>query len=128
MAAKKSGKKTGRKAAKARKLPKTIAGVKVPKELRAPGGRLLEVVSNPLVIDAAAAALAAAAARFAETLRDRPDAPRATRAAPASKPASKSASTPAADLGAILAATALEGMRRLGTVSAADDPNGREKS
>jgi hypothetical protein len=86
--------------AKGPKLPKRIAGVKVPKELREPGGKLLAAVQNPLVIDLAAAALAAAAAR----MRDTADQARGPGAGPRRPD----------DLGAILTATALEGVRRLG--------------
>lgn len=92
MAKKKNGK------ASAAKLPKRIAGVKVPKELRAPGGRLLQAINNPLLIDAAAAALMAAANRLAQS--------RLPKVAAAPKPQ--------ADLGAILSTLAIEGMRRLG--------------
>ena len=60
-------KKTGK--AKVPKLPKRIAGIKVPKELRDPGGQLLQAMNNRLLVDAAAAALAAAAKRFAEPRR-----------------------------------------------------------
>lgn len=88
-----------KKHGKPAKLPKRIAGVKVPKELREPGGRLLAALTDPIVIDAAAAALAAAATRLAAGLGNVPPAPKT--AAPR-------------ELGAILAATALEGVRRIG--------------
>jgi hypothetical protein len=84
------------------KLPKRIAGVKVPKQLREPGGRLLDAVTHPLVMDIAAAALMAAAAR----LRD--EASKAAAAGDGSAPRNVSP-----DLGTILAATAVEGVRKI---------------
>lgn len=103
MAKKKNGK------AKTPKLPKRIAGVKVPKELREPGGRLLEAMNNRLLVDAAAAALAAAANRLAE--------PRRAAGAPKTQPA---------DLAAILSSLAVEGMRRFGASNRAE--NGAAKA
>lgn len=50
------------------KLPKHIAGVKVPKALRAPGGRLLAMIEDPLVMDLAAATLSAAATAWVARL------------------------------------------------------------
>lgn len=96
--------------AKAPKLPKQIAGVKVPKELREPGGKLLAAVRHPLVLDIAAAALIAAAAGL------RNEGAKARAATPDSGSPKPKAG---ADIGAILAATALEGVRRL-TEGAAD--------
>jgi hypothetical protein len=119
LAKKKQKKAKGDKpaAADATKLPKRIAGVKVPKELREPGGKLLEAVRHPLVMDVAAAALIAAAAGL------RKGSPSAGSGTPAPKPAP--------DLGALLTATALEGVRRLsdaaarkGNGSTAEKPDG----
>ncbi|HEY0116939.1 MAG TPA: hypothetical protein VGB54_14590, partial [Allosphingosinicella sp.] len=62
--AKASGKASGKASTKASggaKLPKRVAGVKVPKQLREPGGKLLDAIRHPLVMDVAAAALMAAA-------------------------------------------------------------------
>ena len=89
------------------KLPKRIAGVKVPKKLREPGGKLLEAVRHPLVMDIAAAALMAAAA----ALRDG----KGKGAAPPAGARPAEARTP--DLGAILAATAVEGVRKIAQAS-----------
>lgn len=50
------------------KIPKRVAGVKVPKELRKKANRALELADNPVVREAAAAALAAGAARLIATL------------------------------------------------------------
>jgi hypothetical protein len=106
---KKQKKAKGGKAAhpEATKLPKRIAGIKVPKELREPGGKLLDAVRHPLVMDVAAAALIAAAAGLRKT------GPGDGADAPAPRPAK-----PGADLGTLLAATALEGVRRLGDAAA----------
>jgi hypothetical protein len=86
------------------KLPKHIAGIKVPKELREPGGKLLEAVRHPLVMDVAAAALIAAAAGLRKGSPSAGTGTTAGKAAPA--------------LGALLTATALEGVRRLGDAAA----------
>lgn len=93
------------------KLPKRIAGVKVPKELRASGGKLMEAVRNPLVMDLAAAALLAAAAG----LRERKSGDRVDGGS-GSRPTGQS------ELGAIIAAKAIEGVRKL----AAGAANGGE--
>ena len=108
MTKKKQKKAKGGKAAQAEapKLPKRIAGIKVPKELREPGGKLLEAVRHPLVMDVAAAALMAAAAG----LRKGADKPGAGAGAPQPKAGP--------DIGALLTATALEGVRRLGDAAA----------
>lgn len=49
-----------------KKLPKTIAGVKVPKELREAGAKAAVLLDHPMVIDLVAAALLAAAAAIRE--------------------------------------------------------------
>ena len=51
------------------KPPKRIAGVKVPKELRKSGAKLVDTLSHPLIADVAAAALMAAAG----ALREKPE-------------------------------------------------------
>lgn len=96
-------KKKDKKKAKdgAAKLPKRIAGVKVPKELRAPGGKLMEAVRNPLVMDLAAAALVAAAAGLREGKnRNRPE-------------KGDDGRDRGSDLGNLIAAKAIEGVRKL---------------
>lgn len=50
------------------KIPKRVAGVKVPKKLRKKANRALELADNPVVREAAAAALAAGAARLIAAL------------------------------------------------------------
>ncbi|WP_106638597.1 hypothetical protein [Allosphingosinicella vermicomposti] len=59
----KSGTKTkdGKKAKAKLKVPKTIAGVKVPKKVRTAADPVLRAVENPIVAEIAAAALVAAA-------------------------------------------------------------------
>lgn len=99
--AKKKDKKD-KKNAGAAKLPKRIAGVKVPKELRAPGGKLMEVVRNPLVMDLAAAALAAAAAGLREGKGKSGD-----------NPATGPHRGGSSELGAIIASKAVESVRKL---------------
>jgi hypothetical protein len=94
-----------KKKKKGAKAPKRIAGVKVPKPLREPAGKVVEALKNPVVADLAATALVAAAA----ALRDRPGAPTAAAAAGESQ-----AKSGAALLGNLLAAKAIEGMRKLG--------------
>ena len=127
MTKKKQKKAKGGKAAQpeAAKLPKRIAGIKVPKELREPGGKLLEAVRHPLVMDVAAAALISAAAGLRKGGAG--DRPGAGAGAPQPKPGP--------DIAALLTATALEGVRRLGDAAArqnkgngAADRNSESKS
>ena len=59
------GKKS--KKAKAHKLPKTIAGVKVPKELRDAGGMIARLARDPAAREVALAALTAALAARKDT-------------------------------------------------------------
>lgn len=58
-----------KKKADKNKLPKTIAGVKVPKELRKGRGDILSLASNPVVREIALAALAAGLAARKDTRR-----------------------------------------------------------
>ncbi|KAA2237428.1 hypothetical protein [Salinarimonas soli] len=53
------------KKAKAKKLPKTIAGVKIPKELRRKGGSLVDILESPTARMIAAEALMALAGALA---------------------------------------------------------------
>lgn len=50
------------KSAKSGKLPKTVAGIELPKELRKQGAKLLDLIKNPMVGDLVAAGLVALAA------------------------------------------------------------------
>jgi len=108
----KKKKKQKKAKSEAARLPKRIAGVKVPKELREPGGKLLEAVRHPLVMDVAAAALMAAAAGLRQ---GKP---------PTAGAAADPRADAAADLGALITATALEGVRRLGEAAARRDDKG----
>lgn len=65
------------------KVPKKIAGVKVPKKLRKTANRALKLADNPLVRDAAAAALAAGATRLLTSLEAALDDAATKRAKPA---------------------------------------------
>jgi hypothetical protein len=109
-----------KKKKKGAKAPKRIAGVKVPKPLREPAGRVVEALKNPVVADLAATALVAAAA----ALRDRPGA-----APPAA--GSAQAKSGAALLGNLLAAKAIDGMRKLseaGERPARGEPRTKDKN
>lgn len=92
------------------KLPKQIAGVKVPKHLRETGGKLVEAMRHPLFADVVAAALIAAAA----ALRDNKGVRSAT------SETGQRAST----LGTLLAATAADGVRKLATRAVEAKVNG----
>jgi len=50
------------KSTKAGKLPKSVAGIELPKELRKQGAKLLDLIKNPMVGDLVAAGLVALAA------------------------------------------------------------------
>jgi hypothetical protein len=67
----------GEKKAKKAKLPKEVAGVKLPKGLRKAGKKALKLAEQPIVGETVAAALLAAAA----ALREAPGTKRAARAA-----------------------------------------------
>lgn len=88
------------------KLPKRIAGVKVPKRMRRPGGKVLDALSHPLVADVVAAGLLAAAAAVRDSHSVR-------RAAIKAGDKAHDLRSGAASLGTIIAARAGEGARRL---------------
>jgi hypothetical protein len=101
------------KKSKKNKLPKKIAGVKVPKELRKAGGKLARIAEQPVAREIAFAALAAG-------LAARTDARKA-----AKKAAVETGGELAENAGwvsAALAAAALEASRRL--VDVIDDGKG----
>jgi hypothetical protein len=87
------------------KIPKRIAGVKVPKKLRKQAKHLLKISTSPMARDLAVAGLSLAAQRM---LDRRAAAPAAT-ARPDRKPRS---ALRGLDLGALLEAAAAEGARR----------------
>lgn len=109
---------------KAGKLPKRIGGVKVPKELRKSGAKMVDALSHPLLADVAAAALLAAAAalRDDETLR--------ATAAKARDDAGKSLRALSGEAGAfasLVASAAEAGMRQLKALDTAS-PSPRPKA
>jgi hypothetical protein len=63
---------------KAKKLPKTIGGMKIPKKMRKKGGKLLDKVNTPLGRELLAAGLVAAGAAIAKKNEARKVAVRAT--------------------------------------------------
>jgi hypothetical protein len=100
-------------AKKSKKLPKKIAGVKVPKELRKAGGKLAKLAEQPVAREIAFAALAAGLASRKETRK-------------AAKKAAVEAGGEVADsanwVSAALGAAALEAGRRI--VEVLDDGKG----
>lgn len=97
---------------KSSKLPKTIAGVKVPKQLRKSGGRAVAALKHPLVADLAAAALISAAAALKGNQRVRAA---AGDAADKAGDTARGLGAGAASLGTLIAAKAGEGARQLGS-------------
>ena len=92
------------------KLPKRIAGVKIPKKLRKRGGRLYALANNPLMADLMAFALLAAADRLTKQ-------PKVKKAGKAAKHAAENTTEAAGenviDFASILAMAAREGARAL---------------
>ena len=96
--------------AKNGKLPKRIAGVKIPKKLRKRGGKLYGLVNSPLIADLVAVALLAAADRITKQ-------PKVKKAGKAAKHAAADTAGAAGenviDFASILAMAAREGARAL---------------
>ena len=96
--------------AKNGKLPKRIAGVKIPKTLRTRGGKLYGLVNNPLIADLLAVALLTAADRIIKQ-------PKVKKAGKAAKHAAEGTADAAGenvvDFASILAMAAREGARAL---------------
>lgn len=88
------------------KVPKRIAGVKVPKKLRKQAKKLLKASASPLVTDLALAGLSLAANRMLEGGA----APKSTTQTAAEKPAKRKLN--GLDLAALVEAAAAEGARR----------------
>lgn len=86
------------------KVPKRIAGVKVPKKLRKQAKKLLRASASPLVTDLALAGLSLAATRMLEGA--------AARAAAAEPDRPAKGKLHGLDLAALLEAAAAEGARR----------------
>jgi len=113
--AKSTKKAGGKKAKKTLKMPKTIAGIKVPKEVRKAAEPILAAARNPVVAEIAAAALVAAAGAIA-TRRKKPELNHAIGAARAKVAATGDSlrstfNTLASDM-ADRALSALEGLER----------------
>lgn len=96
--------------AKKGKLPKRIAGVKIPKKLRKRGGELAVLLANPLVADIVAAGLLIAADRIARK-------PKVKKAGKAAKHAvedtAQAAGEGTASVASLLAYAAREGARAI---------------
>jgi hypothetical protein len=92
------------------KLPKRIAGVKIPKELRKRGGEIAVLLNNPLVADIVAAGLLLAADRIAK----KPKVKKAGRAAKhAAEDTAEAAGAGAVNVASVLAFAAREGARAI---------------
>ena len=90
------------------KLPKKIAGVKVPKKLRKSGNKLIEVANTPAGRELLAAGLIAAGAALAKAQKQK----RHNAAEPAGDPAERGAEV-AGQLGAAMGAAANAALDRL---------------
>ncbi len=96
-----------KKKAKAGKLPKEVLGVKVPKELRKAGERLIEQAQGPVGRQAIAGAVVAVAGAVASAALSREAAKAAaTGESPAAAPAGGPATPPPGDPGEALARAA----------------------
>lgn len=100
------------------KVPKQIAGVKVPKKVRKAGNKALQLADHPAALELAAAALSAAAVALQSKGRKRrveqvaPHLAQLARSAPGGEEGS-GAPDAASKLGDLVKAAALEGARRL---------------
>ena len=96
--------------AKKGKLPKQIAGVKIPKKLRKRGGKFYALLKNPIVADVVSVALLAAADRIARQ-------PKVKRAGKKAKAAATDTAQASAsnvvDFASILATAAREGAKAI---------------
>ncbi len=105
--------KKGKSGSKAKlKLPKKVAGVKVPKELRRQAKTLVEFIDSPVGRELAAAGLTLAAAKLAASSAQGGRRTREADSAGEGEPERDVASDPEEDLGEILRATVAEGARR----------------
>lgn len=82
--------KSGKAKTKGHKLPKTVAGIKIPKPLRKQGEHLLELASQPLVKEL----MAAAAIALVTKMRESDSARRAPAKANPPEPDSTAPATP----------------------------------
>ena len=96
--------------AKNGKLPKRIAGVKIPKKLRKRGGEIAVLLNNPLIADIVAAGLLLAADRIAKK-------PKVKKAGKAAKHAAKETAEATGkgvdNIATVLAFAAREGARAI---------------
>jgi hypothetical protein len=107
------------------KLPKKIAGVKIPKKLRKSGNKLIEVANTPAGRELLAAGLVAAGTALARAQKRRPPIEAAT-AEPEIDPAERGAQM-AGQIGAAMGAAANAALDRLfgteGAAKAGDAPS-----
>ncbi|HET9427486.1 MAG TPA: hypothetical protein VFO69_03920 [Allosphingosinicella sp.] len=94
------------------KLPKEVAGVKVPKGLRKQAKKLLEIIDSPAGRELAAAGLTLAAGSLAAKASDSKAKSAVKSLAREAVDKGRSGGGDAADLGAILSAAVAEGARR----------------
>ena len=100
--------------AKAGKLPKRIAGVKMPKALRKRGGALYRLANQPMVRNVLADMIAAGLLAAADAIAKQTKAKKAGKAAKrAVDEGAHTAQVGAIDLGTILAFAAREGARAI---------------
>lgn len=96
--------------AKSGKLPKRIAGVKIPKKMRKPGGQIYALLQNPLVADLVAVGLLAAADAMSKT---KPAKKAGKAAKTAAEDTAQATATGAIDLASLFAFAAREGARAI---------------
>ncbi len=100
--------------AKNGKLPKRIAGVKIPKKLRKRGGTLYALMDNPMVRNVVADMLAVGLLAAADRISKQPKVKKAGKAAKhAAAETAEAAESNVVDFASILALAAREGARAL---------------
>lgn len=96
--------------AKNGKLPKRIAGVKIPKKLRKSGGQVYTLLQNPIVADLVAVGLLAAADAMSKT---KPAKKAGKAAKSAATDTAEATASSAVNLGSLLALAAREGAKAI---------------
>ena len=100
--------------AKAAKLPKRIAGVKIPKKLRKRGAPLYQLLNNPMVRNVVADMVAVGLLAAADAMGKQPKVKKAGKAAKhAAEDVGEAAGTGAVNVGQVLAFIAREGAHAL---------------
>ena len=100
--------------AKTRKLPKRIAGVKIPKKLRKRGGKVALLASNPMVRNVLADIIAAGLLAAADAISKKPKVKKAGKAAKhAAEGTTQAAEKGAIDFASVLAYAAREGAKAI---------------